>query len=383
MEPAPATTLTRSVKWSVPDGWIGAGIAESDFGTAPEVVAALQQAVAAQSLTYLSPSVATAATEACAAFLAARHGWSVPAERVHLVPDVLTGLRIVLRRFIPPGAPVVVPTPAYMPFLDVPVQEGHPVIQLRSRQDATGRWAIDLDGLARAFAERGAALLLLCNPHNPLGQVMTAAEQAAVRDVVERAGARVFSDEIHAPVVYPGGRHLPYATLDEVTAAHTVTATSISKGWNAPGLKCAQVVLTSDHDQAVWVREDLEPVQGGSMLGAIGARAAYLDGVGWLDRVLAQLRSNRDLLADLLAEHLPEARWRVPDATYLAWLDLGAYRLGRPAADVLAEQAHVVVTPGAACGTGFDHCVRLNFAMPPEMIERTLTRLALAVRRVP
>ncbi|HEY0217570.1 MAG TPA: aminotransferase class I/II-fold pyridoxal phosphate-dependent enzyme, partial [Cellulomonas sp.] len=113
---------------------------------------------------------------------------------------------------------------------------------------------------------------------------------------------------------------------------------------------------------------------------AVAARAAYLEGTDWLDGVVAQFRSNRDLLADLLAEHLPEVRWRAPDATYLAWLDLGAYRLGRPAADVLAERAHVVVTPGAACGAGFDDYVRLNFAMPPEMIERTLTRAALAVQ---
>ncbi|HEY0214780.1 MAG TPA: aminotransferase class I/II-fold pyridoxal phosphate-dependent enzyme, partial [Cellulomonas sp.] len=244
MEPTPAAVLSRSVKWSVPQGWIGAGIAESDFGTAPSVVAALQEAVSAQSLTYLPQSVATAASQACASFLAARHGWSVPADRVHLVPDVLTALRIVLRRFVPAGAPVVVPTPAYMPFLAVPGQEGHPVIELPCERDATGRWTLDLDGLARAFREQGAGLLVLCNPHNPLGQVLTTAEMAAVRDVVDRAGARVFSDEIHAPVVYPGGRHVPYASLDPVTARHTVTATSISKGWNAPGLKCAQVVLS-------------------------------------------------------------------------------------------------------------------------------------------
>ncbi len=380
MEPTPASALTRSVKWSVPQGWIGAGIAESDFGTAPSVIEALQEAVSAQSLTYLPQGVATAASQACASFLGSRHGWAVPADRVHLVPDVLTALRIVLRRFVPAGAPVVVPTPAYMPFLAVPVQEGHPVIELPCAPDETGRWVMDLDGLARAFAEQGAALLLLCNPHNPLGQLLTPAEMAAVRDVVDAAGARVFSDEIHAPVVYPGGRHVPYASLDEVTARHTVTATSISKGWNAPGLKCAQVILSSDRDQAVWVREELEPVQGGSMLGAVAARAAYLEGTAWLDGVITQFRSNRDLLAALLAEHLPGVRWRVPDATYLAWLDFGAYGLGRPAADVLAERAHVVVTPGAACGAGFDDCVRLNFAMSPEMIERTITRAALAVR---
>lgn len=366
----------RSLKWDAHPGKIGAWIAESDFGTAPAVTAALQRAVEANFLTYLPASTAKHAESACAWFLGQRFGWDVPDERVHLVPDVLAGLRITIAHFTEPGSAVVVPTPCYPPFLRVPELEGRKVIQLPSLL-VDGRWSIDLDGLDQAFSA-GAGLLLLCNPHNPLGQIMSAEEQAGVAAVVERHGGRVFSDEIHSPIVYDGGVHLPYAAHSPSTARHTVTAIATSKGWNIPGLKAAQLILTNDRDQTEWMDCDIVPSQSGSILGAVATIAAYRDGVEWLDKTVERFQANRDLLASLLQQKLPGVRMTLPAATYLAWLDFSALTGGASPAERILTTAGIAASDGATCGDAGLGYMRFNFAMEPQMLRHAIDRLATA-----
>jgi cystathionine beta-lyase len=367
-------------KWEIRRPEIGAWIAESDFGTAPAISAALHQAVDRGFLTYLPDHAAAAAEAACAAFLRERYDWHVPAERVHLVPDVLAALRITMDHFVEPGAAIAVPTPCYAPFLAAPGRVGRRVIQVPSIQ-VDGRWRIDTTALACAFSE-GAGLLVLCNPHNPLGQVMTLDEQREVAAVVERYGARVFSDEIHAPVVYEGARHRPYAALSPQTAAHTLTATATSKGWNIPGLKSAQLILTSDADQDAWTRRDIMPYLEGSILGAVAARVAYTDGIPWLDEMIRVFDGNRRLLGELLAAHAPGVGYRMPEATYLGWLDFRAYHLAVDPAEFLRAEVGVVASSGAASGTGGEGFVRFNFAMSGDLLERSISAIGRAVHRV-
>jgi cystathionine beta-lyase len=366
----------RTRKWEVPRDVIGAWIAESDFGTAPEITAALHEAVDAGFLTYLPDHAGAAAEDACSRFLQLRYGWAVPTERVHLVSDVVAALRITLEHFVPDGA-VVVPTPCYPPFLTTPGRVGREVVTVPSAS-VDGRWSIDLEALDAAFAA-GGRLLLLCNPHNPLGQVMTPEEQRAVAAVVERHGARVFSDEIHAPVVYPGARHHPYAALSPETAAHTVTATATSKGWNIPGLKSAQLILTSDVDQRRWIERDIVPRLEGSILGAVAARVAYNSSVDWLDDTIAMFDANRHLLGRLLAEHAPTVRYVVPEATYLAWLDFRDCGLDVDPAEFLRVHAGVIASSGRDTGPGGEGHVRFNFAMPPELLERSVRAVGAAL----
>ena len=143
------------------------------------------------------------------------------------------------------------------------------------------------------------------NPHNPLGRVFSVEEQLALAEVVEDAGARVFSDEIHAPLVYPGAVHRPYASLSAATARHTVTATSASKAWNLPGLKAAQLILGNADDAAHWAEVGFLYGHGASTPGVLASTAAYDAGGPWLDGVLAYLDGNRRHLDELLAERLP------------------------------------------------------------------------------
>jgi len=362
-------------------GVIGAFVAEMDFGVAPPVEAALLDAIGRRDLGYLSQRASDEMAAACARWQQDRYGWEVDQERVRPLPDVITGLAAAITVFSRPGSPVILPTPAYMPFLTWPPALGREIIQVPMAADG-GRYVLDLDGIAAAF-RRGGHLLVLCNPSNPVGRVYSAQELTAVAGVVEANGGRVFADEIHAPLLYPGDRHIPYASLSEVTARHTVTGTAASKGWNLPGLKCAQLVLSSDADAALWAEHGFTFEHGTSTLGAWAAAAAYTGGGQWLEDVVGYLDGNRLLLAELLANRLPEIGYRPPEGTYLAWLDcrglLAARGIEENPADFFLERARVLLTDGAACGDAGQGHVRLTCATPRPILAEMVRRLADAV----
>ncbi|MEN1976562.1 MalY/PatB family protein [Cellulomonas olei] len=364
------------LKWSLFPDSIGAFVAESDLGTAPAVREALREAVERERFGYLPPALADDLAEAYAGWSADRYGWQPDPARVRPVGDVMAAFRATVRHLTAPGSTIVLPTPAYMPFLTVPATLGRRVVEVPLVPDGD-RLVHDLDAIGRALAD-GGGLLVLCNPHNPTGRVLDREELLGLARVADAHGARVFADEIHAPLVYPGRRHVPYASVDPVAAAHAVTATSASKAWNIPGLKCAQVVLGSDADAARWREVGEEYEHGASTPGVLASTAAYTDGGPWLDGLLEYLDGNRLLLADLLAEQLPAVRYTPPEGTYLAWLDCRGLGIGDHPGRHFARGG-VALTDGPACGRAGRGFARSTLATPRPVLRETVALLAASV----
>jgi cystathionine beta-lyase len=368
-----------SRKWSLYPDAIGAWVAEMDFGTAPAVTAALHRAVDEGVLGYLAPETTRAMANATAEWLRTDCSWGVPPERIHPVSDVMAALEVAVTKYSPSGTGIIVPTPAYMPFLSFIPTLGREVVEVRG-QVVDGRWRHDLAGIDAAF-HAGARTLILCNPHNPTGTSLGRDELLAIAEIVDRHNGRVFSDEIHAPLRFTGTDHVPYASVSDIAAKHTITATSASKAWNLPGLKAAQLITSNAADEELYQKFGFASLHGASTPGVIAATAAYTDGREWLAEVVEYLDGNRQLLAGLLAEHLPGISFRAPDATYIAWLDCSALGIPGCAADFFREEAGVAMTDGALCGEGFDGHVRLIFAMPRPILADAILRMAEAVRR--
>lgn len=367
----------QSRKWSLHAEAIGAWVAEMDFGIAPAISAALHEAIDAAHLGYLSP--ATAERMACAAsdFFRLEYAWPVDSSAVIPISDVLSAYALAVTHCSPPGSAVIVPTPAYMPLLSITPALGREVVEVPGLDGHDGRWTLDLAGIDAAFAA-GAGTLVLCNPHNPTGRALTRRELEAVAEIVERHGGRVFADEIHAPVRY-GAEHVPYASLSDATARHTITATSASKAWNLPGLKAAQLIVTDPADRAR-LADAAAMLHGASTPGVLASAVAYETGRDWLDGVLEYLRGSRDLLVRLVAEELPGVRLVAPEATYIAWLDCRGLGLDRPPAEFFLEEAGVALTDGALCGAGYEGFVRFVFALPQPLLESAVRQMGAAVR---
>jgi cystathionine beta-lyase len=367
-----------SLKWNRGGpGVIGAFVAEMDFGAAPAIEQAMREAIARADFGYLSEHAIAEMGQACADWQQASYGWTVDPAWIRPLPDVLKGLEAAITVFSRPGSPVILPTPAYMPFLTIPPWLGREIIQVPMTMSG-GRLVLDLDGIDAAFLA-GGHLLVLCNPCNPVGRVYTRDELAAVAEVVDRNAGRVFADEIHAPLIYPGGTHTPYASVSAGAAGHSVTATAASKGWNLPGLKCAQLILTNEAEAATWTEQGFFFEHGASTPGVRATIAAYRGGGAWLGEVVSYLDGSRELLAGLLAERLPAVGYRPPEGTYLAWLDCRALGIDGSPAEFFHAKAQVLLTDGAACGEAGAGHVRLNFATPRPILAEIVRRMADAV----
>lgn len=363
-----------TAKWSYTDpDVLPAWVAEMDVRPCPAVQAALHEAVERGTLGYPPMDRHTALPVATARFLEHSFGWDLDPDRVLVSGDVMAGMLITLTTLCEPAA-VVVPVPTYPPFLDVVPLSGRELVTVPCTT-AGGRPALDVEAIEAALAA-GARTVMLASPQNPLGRAFDPAELEALRDAVDRHGARVISDEIHAPLVLPGAGHSPYATLPGA-AEHTTTLISTSKAWNTPGLKCAQMIAGNARDLAALRRVPLVANHGTSPLGIVAAVAAYTDGGPWLASLVEHLAQMRDRFDRLLAERLPGVTWSPMQATYLAWLDASGTGLDDPAAVALAK-GRVLVNRGATFGPGYDRCVRVNLATSAERLERVVDRLALA-----
>ena len=370
--------MALAAKWGMADeGVLPAWIAEMDY--APRRVhhrGADDGRSQAGALGYPRFESGGALGEAYAGFARRHFGQEVDPDHVRPVVDVTAGVRLLLDVLSGPGA-MVMPVPAYHPQLAIAEITGRKRVDLVVDPDAE-RAELDLDELDRLFAD-GAQTLLLTQPHNPWGRVFTRAELEGVRDVVVRHGARVISDEIHAPLVLPGAEHVSYLDLDG-TADHAVAVVAASKAFNTAGLKCAQLVIRRRrHPRRGWRRCRWPATTRGRASASSPAIAAYNDGDPWLAALIERLDQQRTLLGELLAEHLPEARMRPLEATYLAWLDLRAYGHDDPAA-VALERGRVWVSEGDDYQPGLPGHIRLNIATSPERLAEIVTRLASALR---
>ena len=368
-----------SRKWSLHPETVGAWVAEMDFGTAPEITRRLHEAIDDGHFGYISPSVVEDMARATADWHRREYGWDIPWARVHAVADVMAGFELTVTKFSPAGSGVIVPTPAYMPFFSVIPALGREVFEVPGIV-TDGRWSHDLAAIDAAF-HAGARTLVLCNPQNPTGTALTRDELEAIAAIVEAHHGRVFADEVHAPLFYGRQRHIPYASLSEVTAAHTITATSASKAWNLPGLKTAQLITSNDADEELFGAFGFAALQGASPLGLVAATVAFTEGRPWLDEVVDYLDGNRRLLDDLLRRHLPQVGYSLPDATYIAWLDCSGLGIDGSIADFFRTEAGVSLTDGAQCGRGYEQYVRLVFALPRPLLEEAVIGMANAVAR--
>ena len=365
-------------KWATHPGAIGAWIAEMDFGIAEPITRALHESVDKARFGYTPEALNADLARAYTEFASRRYGVEIDPHMVRSLPDVLAGMAVIVDSYTRPGSAVIVPTPAYMPFLLLPDWWDRKIVQVPMARDGD-RWVYDLDALAAAYDAHDAQLLVLCNPHNPIGRVLEREEMLAIADVVEAKGGLVFSDEIHAPLIYPGAYHVPYATLDERTAAHTITATSASKAFNLPGLKCAQIVFSNPAHREAWTRAGRWTEHGASMPGIDANIAAYDHGEPWLADTLAYLDRNRKALSRLVADQLPGVRYSEPEATYLALLDFRETGLGDDPAAILREEGGVALTSGPACGEAARGFARLNFGTPLPIMEEMVARMSTVI----
>lgn len=363
---------TASVKWDkygnrdVIPMWV----ADMDFTCAPAIVEALHRRVDHGIFGYSNPPAGLVDTTI--AHLESEYGWTVEPDWIVWLPGLVVGLNVVCRAFGREGADVLTAVPVYPPFLSAPVNGARNAVRVQMIE-SNGIWRWDMLALERAITP-SSRLLLLCNPHNPVGRVFSRDELQAIADVCVRHNLVLCADEIHSGLILDTDkRHIPVATLGEDIAQRTVTLMSASKTFNLPALGCAYAIAANPE-----LRNKLRKAMAGivhhvGLMGYIATQAAYCDGKPWQSALLGYLRGNRDLVERSVGA-MPGLRIWHAEATYLSWIDARALNTQDPVK--LFADAGVGLYDGALFGApGF---LRLNFACPRATLEKALERMARA-----
>ena len=365
----------RSEKWRAhPPDVLPAFVAEMDYDLAEPVLAALRGAVDLSDCGYATPA---GLGETFARFAAARHGWTVDPGRVHLVPDVMAGVDVILRLATEPGDGVVINTPVYPPFFEHITGGRRRVVEVPLVR-ANGRHELDFAGLEAAFAA-GARGYLFCNPHNPTGRVFSVADLDRVASLAEQYGVLVLSDEIHASLTLSGARHTPFVSLGGAAAEQGVTLASASKAFNIAGLKGAVAVAGSASRQRLLARLPSSCQYGAGLFGVLASLAAWSSGDEWLDALLAQLDHARTEFGRLLTQRLPEAGYVPPEASYLAWVDCSGLGLGPEPAEMFLARGRVALGRGLNFGPPGDGYVRVTIGTSSALLAEIVDRMAAAI----
>ena len=369
----------RGRKWTrYPEGVIAAWIADMDVPLAPPIRAALDRMLDDGDVGYPHGDAEGELGEAFAERMSVRHGWSPDPSGVVLTADLVQATSLLLACNTEPGDGVILQTPIYPPFLDEVAALGRRVVPNPLRR-AESTWELDIDHLDEVASAPDVGVMLLVNPHNPSGRVLRREELTAIAEVAHRRDLLVISDEIHAELLHPGHRHVPFASLDAETAERTVTLTSASKSFSIAGLRCAVVHFGSDAALATFRRIPEHQVGHVSALGIEATRAAWRDGDGWLDAVVRALTIRRDRTAARLGELMPELGHLPPEATYLHWIDTRELGLPDPPGQWFLAHARVALNEGAAFGPGGVGRVRLNVAMSIPLLDEAIERMVTAV----
>lgn len=375
---------SNSIKWQVQPGELPMWIADMDFATAPAVVAAMKAKVNGGVFGY---------EEVPAAYFTAVADWYE--QRDHQRPDpawmsfasgVMPAIGAMIRQLTQPGDQIVVQAPGYNMFFSTIAANGRTAASADLNYDPqTARYAIDFDRLESVLAQPASTLMLLCNPHNPIGKAWSKAELTQIATLCVKHHVRLIADEIHGDLVFGAPAYTPVFSLPDELRANSIVCVSPSKTFNLAGIHAATVMvpdaaLHAQVDRALATAQVAEP----NALATTATIAAYTQGGQWLDALKAQLTTNRQTLATVLATALPNVQLASENATYLAWLDISQVSEDSTAfCQWLRAETGLILAAGAAYHGNGAHFLRLNLACPPQMLDDGLQRLVAGVTKYP
>lgn len=374
-----------ALKWKVDAGVIPLWLADMDFACAPEVVQAVKDRCDAGPLGYTY--VPEEWNDAIAGWWSRRHGLAVDARHIAFATGVIPLLSACVRAFSGEHGQVAVLSPGYNCFTSVVRNAGCGVREVELVRVESG-YAIDFTALEEAFAEEDVRVFLLCNPHNPTGNIWDADDLARIGELCKRYGVVAVSDEIHCDIVAPGAHHVPFAAASEVCARVSVTCGAPTKAFNMAGLKSAYFFAEDDALRTAVARELAAAGHETPNAFAVqAAMAAYGKSGDWLDEMNAYVQDNRAFVEGFLAGRPQMGIDLVPArATYLCWLDCRRLleAAGKKSTHLfqkkLLKEHGVFVYPGMIYGQGGKRYLRMNIATRRALLQEALERMEAACK---
>lgn len=332
---------TGSVKWDNykqfcdVDNLLPMWVADMDFKSSDEIIEALKTRVEHGVFGYGFRS--DGFYEAIINWVKKRHNWDIKKEWILFTPGVVNGLALSIIALTEENDNVIIQPPVYPPFYRV-IENNGAISKLNPLKHNNGRFEMDYDGL-ESIIDKNTKLMMLCNPHNPVGRVWSKDELERLGDICLRNNMIVVSDEIHSDLVFKSNKHTPFASISKEFENNTITLMSPSKTFNIAGLFTSVAIIPNEdiRNKIVKVIEKIE-IDGVNIFGVLGFEVAYKHGEEWLDQVLDYIEDNAEFAVSYINEKIPEIKVDKPDGTYLLWLNFNS--LDKTNDEILHELAN-------------------------------------------
>ena len=365
---------TGSLKWDVAENELPMWVADMDFQTAPAVREALERRARHGVFGYAI--VPDAWYEAYMGWWKDRHGLKLEKDWLIFCTGVVPAISSMVRKLTTPAEKVLIQTPVYNIFFNSILNNGRQVLESPLVYE-NGGYRIDFGDLERKLSDPQTTLMILCNPHNPVGKIWD-------RDTLERIGelcfrhhVRVISDEIHCDLTAPGCAYVPFASVSEHCRQISVTCIAPTKAFNLAGLQTAAVAVPDPVlRHKVWRGLNTDEVAEPNAFAVDAAVAAFTRGADWLDALREYIFENKRLTEEFVKKEIPGVTAVPSQATYLSWLDCTA--LSAPAeelASFLREKTGLYLSSGEQYGGQGKWFLRLNLACPRTVAQDGLRRL--------
>jgi cystathionine beta-lyase len=365
---------TGSLKWNVAENELPMWVADMDFQAAPVVLEALQKRV--QHGVFGYSIVPDDWYEAYQGWWERRHHFSMERNWLMFCTGVIPALSSAVRKLTTVGEKVLIQTPVYNIFFNSILNNGRAVQESPLVYDGS-RYTIDFDDLEEKLSDPQVTMMLLCNPHNPVGNIWDRQTLERIGQLCEKHHVIVFSDEIHCDLTAPGKEYIPFASVSDVCRRISVTAIAPTKTFNLAGLQTAAIMvpdpaLRHKMRRAINTDEVAEP----NAFAVDAAVAAFTKGDGWLDALREYIQQNKELVRDFICRELPQITVGSLDVTYLMWLDCSKVTKDTHSLGIrLRKEAGIYLSDGKIYGGNGNKFLRMNVACPRSFVEEGLKRL--------
>lgn len=365
---------TNSLKWNVGETELPMWVAEMDFETAPSVKAAIQERAAHGIFGYTD--IPDAWYQAYMHWWKNRHHFSIEKEWLIFCTGVVPAISSMVRKLTTPAQKVLIQTPVYNIFFNSILNNGRQVLESPLTRNGTA-YQIDFTDLEQKLADPQTSLMILCNPHNPVGKIWDKETLARIGALCHKHHVTVISDEIHCDLTAPGCEYIPFASVSQECKNISVTCIAPTKAFNLAGLQTAAVVVPNPTlRHKVWRGLNTDEVAEPNVFAVEAPVAAFEHGADWLDALRFYIQENKDTAARYIKEHIPQAILIPSEATYLLWLDIGKLASSaEDAAKYIREHTGLYVSAGAQYGKSGETFLRINAACPRSVLLDGLERL--------
>lgn len=378
---------TRSMKWDGCNAKFGVDpsiemvpmwIADMDFRSPQEVIDVLVQRAKAGAYGYTTKP--DSFYDSIIRWVRDHYHWEGKKEWIVFTPGVIPGYTIVIQNFTKPGDGIIVQTPVYYPFMDGVKNNGRKLV-LNPLIEKDGDWFMDFEDLEEKVKDPANKLLILSNPHNPVGRAWTAEELERLGDLCEQNGVLLISDEIHADLMMGGHTHQAVCALSERIRNNTITHYAPSKTFNLAGLQTAYAIIPNDELREVYTRGmNANRIFNMNWFGSCALETAYNQCEGYVTALCEYVDANMDHMVDFLKKELPMLKMKKAEATYMVWVDFrGTGMTTEEIESFIDQKAHIGVDKGTWFGPGGDGWLRFNLACPRKTLDQALTQLKAAL----